>query len=249
MSNPQVAHTADVESRRSSTKSTVQIRRSRGSSQSKRAPDRLLGAAIRVFGQHGLHGTSTRALAHEAGVNLQAIAYHFGHKEGLYRATAREVAESLAEATAHTRGMATQRLSEFESEGVSMSPAEARDLLRQIVEDMAMVFIDDETAPLTLFVIREQMAPTETFHVIREILLVPLFDVMSRLTGQVLGEPPDSERVRLRALSLLGAVMVFRVAHAGAMAQLGWGSIDEDRRNAVRRHVAALLEELGSKQS
>lgn len=46
----------------------------------------LLDAAIRLFAKHGLDGTTVRDLAQEAGVNLCMISYHFGGKEGLYRA-------------------------------------------------------------------------------------------------------------------------------------------------------------------
>src|SRR5579862_9588675 len=51
---------------------------------------RLLEAAIDVFGRHGFDGASTRMLAKAAGVNLQAIPYHFGGKEGLYLAVDRK---------------------------------------------------------------------------------------------------------------------------------------------------------------
>src|SRR5512146_1360938 len=47
---------------------------------------RILDAAIEVFAAEGYEGASTRALADRAKVNLPAIQYYFGSKEGLYRA-------------------------------------------------------------------------------------------------------------------------------------------------------------------
>ena len=44
--------------------------------------ERLLSASLDVFGRLGFDGASTRQLADAAGVNLQAIPYHFGNKEG-----------------------------------------------------------------------------------------------------------------------------------------------------------------------
>src|SRR3546814_8615422 len=56
---------------------------------------RLLDAAIDVFGRCGYEGASTRALAGAAGANLAAIPYHFGGKEGLYLAAATHIAEQI----------------------------------------------------------------------------------------------------------------------------------------------------------
>src|SRR5260370_11343639 len=47
---------------------------------------RILDAALEVFAAEGYEGASTRRLAERAGVNLPAIPYYFGSKEGLYRA-------------------------------------------------------------------------------------------------------------------------------------------------------------------
>lgn len=50
--------------------------------------EKLLSASVDVFGRYGFDGATTRMLADAAGVNLQAIPYYFGGKEGLYIATA-----------------------------------------------------------------------------------------------------------------------------------------------------------------
>jgi AcrR family transcriptional regulator len=46
--------------------------------------ERLLDAAERLFAAHGYDGVGLRTLADEAGVNLNAVNYHFGSKEKLY---------------------------------------------------------------------------------------------------------------------------------------------------------------------
>ncbi len=50
------------------------------------ARQRLLEAGLALFAEHGFAGTSTRAIAQAAGVNVAAIRYYFGDKQGLYRA-------------------------------------------------------------------------------------------------------------------------------------------------------------------
>lgn len=47
---------------------------------------RLLQAALEVFGEFGLQAATTRDIARHAGQNIAAITYHFHSKEGLYRA-------------------------------------------------------------------------------------------------------------------------------------------------------------------
>jgi AcrR family transcriptional regulator len=51
------------------------------------ARHRLLHTALRLFAQKGFAKTSTREIAREAEVNISAISYYFGDKEGLYAAT------------------------------------------------------------------------------------------------------------------------------------------------------------------
>ncbi|SDF96179.1 MULTISPECIES: CerR family C-terminal domain-containing protein [unclassified Duganella] len=48
--------------------------------------ERLLHAAMRLFGEQGFSKTSTREIAQAAGANVAAISYYFGDKAGLYQA-------------------------------------------------------------------------------------------------------------------------------------------------------------------
>lgn len=48
--------------------------------------DRILNAAEALFAEHGFERASMRLLTAEANVNLAAVNYHFGSKEGLIRA-------------------------------------------------------------------------------------------------------------------------------------------------------------------
>jgi AcrR family transcriptional regulator len=46
----------------------------------------ILEVGERLFGEHGIEGTSLRQITSEAGVNLASVHYHFGSKDGLLRA-------------------------------------------------------------------------------------------------------------------------------------------------------------------
>lgn len=62
----------------------------------------LLDAATKLFARDGLEGASVRDIAREAGTNICMISYHFGGKEGLYRACLQEFGEQRLN---QTRGM------------------------------------------------------------------------------------------------------------------------------------------------
>jgi AcrR family transcriptional regulator len=53
---------------------------------SKATREKIIKAASRAFARNGYDGASIRAIVGEADVNQAAINYHFGSKEGLYRA-------------------------------------------------------------------------------------------------------------------------------------------------------------------
>jgi AcrR family transcriptional regulator len=57
--------------------------------------ERLLNAAEQLFAEHGISGTTLRALTKVARVNLAAVHYHFGSKEGLLDAVVERRAASM----------------------------------------------------------------------------------------------------------------------------------------------------------
>ncbi len=55
----------------------------------------LIQAAIKEFSKHRYEGASTRAIAKRANINISAIAYHFGGKQGLYDAVLEYISKTL----------------------------------------------------------------------------------------------------------------------------------------------------------
>ncbi len=54
----------------------------------------LLLAAKKVFAEKGFEGATVKDLADEAGVNVSLISYHFGGKDGIYRACVLQFGEA-----------------------------------------------------------------------------------------------------------------------------------------------------------
>lgn len=56
---------------------------------------KILKAARRVFGEYGFHGTTTRMIAREVGVDISTLYYHWGEKGDLYGAVILDITNDL----------------------------------------------------------------------------------------------------------------------------------------------------------
>ena len=59
--------------------------------------ERILGAAVELFAQHGFAGTSLRQVTSRADVNIAAVNYHFGSKENLVNEVFRRRMDEMSE--------------------------------------------------------------------------------------------------------------------------------------------------------
>jgi TetR/AcrR family transcriptional regulator, regulator of cefoperazone and chloramphenicol sensitivity len=58
---------------------------------------RILAVARRVFGEYGFHGTTMRMIAHEVGIDISTLHYHWGEKKDLYEAVIIDINNDLRE--------------------------------------------------------------------------------------------------------------------------------------------------------
>lgn len=98
---------------------------------------RLIVAAADVFARHGYGGARVRQIADAARVNLAAVNYYFGGKEGLYRATLRHLAAQADVNASHANGESAEAVTQrrirelIERFNGSMPPALARILAHE----------------------------------------------------------------------------------------------------------------------
>ncbi len=203
--------------------------------------EKLLAAALDVFGRYGFDGASTRQLSEAAGVNLQAIPYYFGSKEGLYVATAEYLVSRIEQHVGALRREIGANIMALDATGQVLTEDDARRLLTQLGETMIGLFVSKESEPWARFIIREQMEPTEAFTRIYQGLMGPMIGMARRLIGTILREDPTSEHVRLRTLAFVGNIMIFRVAHAAVLAQMEWQSVGPEQLVTLRKLAAELV--------
>jgi TetR/AcrR family transcriptional regulator, regulator of cefoperazone and chloramphenicol sensitivity len=58
---------------------------------------RILAVACRIFGEYGFHGTTTRMIAQEVGIDISTLHYHWGEKKDLYEAVILDINNDLGQ--------------------------------------------------------------------------------------------------------------------------------------------------------
>jgi len=193
--------------------------------------DRLLDTAIDQFGRKGLEGASTRAIATAADTAMSSITYHYGGKEGLYLAAARRIAGQIAQRFEAAMADA--------AEPEALSPAAALEQILRMADAFLRILLSPESAAWARFIVREQMEPTEGFTILWD-------QFMGRITGRFVklvlraadGACKPAE-ARVRAVTLFGQILVFRVARAAALRITGWNDIGSAEAAEIRRVVHA----------
>ncbi|WFU05862.1 CerR family C-terminal domain-containing protein (plasmid) [Rhizobium sp. CB3171] len=207
--------------------------------------EKLLENALDVFGRYGFDGASTRKITNAAGVNLQAIPYYFGSKEGLYIATAEYLADMISQHVGGMRQRIAEQIATLDRTGMPLGEAQARLFLNEIVETMVVLFVSKKSEAWARFIIREQMEPTAAFERVYSGIMGPMIALGRRLIGAVIADDPASENVRLRCLSFVGSLMVFRMANAAVLAQMEWDAIGEKEIVRLQQHARRLVAALG----
>ncbi len=98
--------------------------------------ERILNAAEHLFAERGVDGSSLRAVTREAEVNLAAVHYHFGSKEGLLEAVMARRLEPVNQDR-------LKRLEELEG-AAQGDPIPVEDLLRAFLEPALRLVANEE---------------------------------------------------------------------------------------------------------
>jgi AcrR family transcriptional regulator len=198
---------------------------------------KLIDAGLDAFGLVGFQGASTREIAKTAKANLAAILYHFGGKEGLHLAVAEHIAEQIGKRVGPVLAM-------LASPEVTASPKAARAALHTIVETLADVMLGAaEAQRWARFIVREQMQPTAAFDVIYRFLGNAVNNA-GRLVGVILGKPADDETLRVRVFTIMGQVLIFRVAQTLVLRKMEWKAIGDAERALIKRIVLKQVDDI-----
>jgi len=153
-----------------------------------RARTRLLSEAARIFSEKGYAKASTREICAAAGLNVAAIHYHFGGKDGLYRAVLQGPIHAIS-----------AQLEGFDDPGLSLPQAMARMLgaFAGLAADDATTNLAADPHGLRLH-LRELVEPSPVYAAAVAQHFVPHQQAMARLLARHIGlAVPDDDVHRL----------------------------------------------------
>lgn len=145
------------------------------------ARELLIRHATRIFAAKGFAGASTREISDAAGVNLAAIRYYFGDKEGLYRAALLRPVTKMAAA-----------FGRFDDPSLPLA-----DTLRMFLAPFLHLSTDNDDAldaHVMRLHLREMIEPSPVFREIVDQHIAPLHHALARTIARHCGAAePDAD--------------------------------------------------------
>lgn len=164
---------------------------------------RILETALEVFAAEGYEGASTRHLAERAEINLPAIQYYFGSKEGLFQAVIDHI---IDETRAHMAPLSDRVSAALANPGASR--AELLELLCQMLESfVGLIAGGSQFESKRLFFARAEVE--SGFDRLLGNAKRQIFQPCLELVARLLDQSMDDETIQLRALALIGQATVF----------------------------------------
>jgi AcrR family transcriptional regulator len=159
------------------------------SSEDRETRARLLDAAARLFAERGYARVTVRDICKKARANVAAVNYHFGGKDGLYRAVMRHAMETM------------QATTEAAREAGRDLPA--ADRIRAYVAVFAdrLLGVHHETW-IHQLMLREMSDPTPALAMVADEVLKPRMVYLSHAIAELLHCAPDDPKVLRCALSV-----------------------------------------------
>jgi AcrR family transcriptional regulator len=162
---------------------------------SKATREKIIKAASRAFARNGYDGASIRTIVAAADVNQAAINYHFGSKDGLYRAVLQAALLALMNDD-----------SAREEDGALSREAALRRFLRQQLRPMIS---GDELSAYVRIFNWETLKPSPVFRQFMAREAAPFFATATELVRRFLPDGATDEQAVVGALWLFGQCSIF----------------------------------------
>jgi AcrR family transcriptional regulator len=210
---------------------------------------RIVVTALKLFGERGFDGASTREIASAAGVNAPALQYYFDSKEGLYLACVEHIVEQVWQEMSDVVQAAERLLKDHASD------AELIEAFCAIQARMAdFMFTSSGASDWRLFMARQQagMEPAAGFEILYERVNKRMSAVTAGIVGRLIGRSPRDSETVIRTVALNGQMVVFQIMRRTVLTALNWDSMNATRlaqlKRIVREHTTTLLESMSALQ-
>ena len=174
---------------------------------------RLIDTGLTLFGRYGFDGVTTRQLATTAQVNQAAIPYHFGGKEGVYLAIAKQIAASVSPQVDALQKNIHSRITNEMPEDL---------LLECTIKLAEIAFTPEHQSSWFIFLTREQFHPTAAFTILQRGFIQPAHQLIGELIAIITKTPVDTEENILLTQAYLGPLVGFACGKAMLNSHLNW---------------------------
>lgn len=166
---------------------------------------RILERALDLFAAQGYEGASTRQIAEGAGVNLPAIQYYFGNKEGLYRAIIEDI---VADTERHMAGVSPRVRAALDDPAAT--PAELTELLCEMLDTfVTLVTSGTQVESRRLFFARAEVEETPGLDRLHDNGMRQIFNPCLALLSRIHGKSETDQEMTMRTMALIGQVVIF----------------------------------------
>lgn len=188
------------------------------------ARERMILAALDLFGRHGFDATTTRMIAQAASMNLGAIPYYFGTKEDLYAQAAGHLASFIEQEQAAP--LARLR----EQSALTSDVQRLIDLVVDFLLDETRLLLADKVpASWVQFFLRAQTEHGEAFERVFAQVVEPVQRSLNEVVARIMQRSPDDFHARTLSFFLLHQFICLRLADSVLMRRLQWDAITPQR--------------------
>lgn len=190
------------------------------------AKKRLLKCAIKEFADKGFDGASTREIVKQAGMNISAISYYYGSKEGLYN-------EILNQVATFVNASMAELLKEYDE--LLLTPdgeekaAEATKLLTAFIRKFLQLICSGKHLDnMRAIFIQEYTRQSQWFYGVLDNLSNKYFEIFSKLLLIIHGDDINKEDASLSTFMIFSQMFVFFVRKDAILAMTGWKEYNEE---------------------
>jgi AcrR family transcriptional regulator len=174
------------------------VRRKREAITSDPTREKLLGVAGRVFADRGYQAATIREICLRAAANVAAVNYHFGGKLGLYT-------EVLQESVRAAQIEAVQNALD--------QNAPPEDILRAVIRARLRGVCRGDLPDWHFRILAHELAqPTPALRQLINKVARPIYKRLLELIGGMIGLPPNDDKTRLCANSVMGQILTYVLA-------------------------------------
>jgi len=197
--------------------------------------DRLIEAGIHLFARYGYNGTTTRMISDAVGINMNAIQFHFGGKEGLYKSVLAQVAQ-----VCETSYIDINKEIHAKKKEGKLDADEVRRLIANLIDIQLSNAINEESTDILALMYWEQLEPHGGDYMpISRMMLEKSEETLALLFCVVDPSiPPDAAAIISRFIN--GGIISFG-EHAAFLDNIKSKSISNDYNEHIRKTLKPFI--------